>query len=116
MKNIIVDQQDQAQLMDELELIYFNEDGYRFTQPLADIAEAGLLFDPETGDDLELVKVRLISPTGETKRIFNLDEITLVYISEDGQLYYQNASDLPESGTLIDPETGDDLELLGAQY
>lgn len=116
MENIAANLKDQAQLMDELELIYFNEDGYRFTQPLADITESGLLFDPETGDDLELVKVRLISSTGRTERIFNLDEITLVYISEDGQLYYQNVSDLPDSGTLIDPETGDDLELLGAQH
>ena len=116
MENIAADLKAQAQLMDELELIYFNEDGYRFTQPLADIAEAGLLFDPETGDDLELAKVRLVSPTGRTERIFNLDEIILVYISENEQLYYQNVSDLPMAGTLIDPETGDDLELLGAQY
>ena len=116
MENITANLKAQAQLKDELELIYFNEDGYRFTQPLSDITEVGLLIDPETGEDLDLSKVRLISHTGNTERIFNLDEITLIYISEDGHLYYQNASDLPESGTLIDPETGEDLELLGAQY
>lgn len=35
-------------------LIYSDQSGQTFTQPLADITSAGTLIDPENGDDLEL--------------------------------------------------------------
>lgn len=37
----------------------------------------------------------------------------LVYKSGDGEHHYQHYSDLSACGTLIDPETGDDLEIVG---
>lgn len=38
----------------------------------------------------------------------------LVYREEStGKLHYQHWRDVPEVGTLIDPDTGDDLQLVG---
>ena len=37
----------------------------------------------------------------------------LVYVDEEGIAHYQPWQDLMESGTLIDPETGDDMTLEG---
>lgn len=42
-----------------------------------------------------------------------LTEIILMYTAPDGTVYEQPLRDLPDAGTLIDPETGDDLELSG---
>jgi hypothetical protein len=41
------------------------------------------------------------------------DEMYLVYQDEENNRHYQHWADLQESGTLIDPETGDDMELVG---
>jgi hypothetical protein len=46
-------------------------------------------------------------------KLKDLSKLVLVYKSEDGQTYEQFACDLPSAGTLIDPETGDDMELVG---
>ena len=46
-------------------------------------------------------------------RGYNTHGMELVYRDEYGTLYEQSWTDLQESGTLIDPETGDDLELIG---
>lgn len=43
----------------------------------------------------------------------DLSQIMLQYRAEDGTTYTQPLSDITEAGTLIDPETGDDLELVG---
>ena len=43
----------------------------------------------------------------------DIELLILVYQNEDGDLFEQNAADLVYSGTLIDPETGDDLDLVG---
>lgn len=37
----------------------------------------------------------------------------LVYLDKEGKKYYQHWDDLQESGTLINPETGEDLKLIG---
>lgn len=37
----------------------------------------------------------------------------LVYEDENGDLHYQPWEDLTESGTLIDPEDGEDMEMVG---
>lgn len=42
-----------------------------------------------------------------------IDTLILVYRGEDGTLHTQAAEDLVESGTLIDPDTGDDMDLIG---
>ena len=39
--------------------------------------------------------------------------MVLVYKSENGEFHTQEWQDLVESGTLIDPETGDDMEIVG---
>lgn len=45
-----------------------------------------------------------------------LDKITLIYTSESGETYEQPLSDIPNAGTLIDPDTGEDLELTGWRF
>lgn len=43
----------------------------------------------------------------------NLDSMRIVYTDEQKRLYEQPLSDLPDSGTLIDPDTGDDMPIVG---
>lgn len=43
----------------------------------------------------------------------NLDSMHIVYTDEQKRLYDQPLSDLPDVGTLIDPDTGDDMEIVG---
>lgn len=43
----------------------------------------------------------------ETSQMF------LVYKDGDGEYYYQSWEDVQECGGLIDPETGDDMKLIG---
>lgn len=45
----------------------------------------------------------------------NLNRVTLVYQDTDGTEYTQPLGDITDVGTLIDPLTGDDLELVGAR-
>lgn len=46
----------------------------------------------------------------------NTNEITLIYTDDSGERHEQPLSDVPEVGTLIDPENGDDLELVGWRF
>lgn len=41
--------------------------------------------------------------------------VILVYQDEEGNHHEQPVSDLTESGTLIDPETGDDMPIVGVK-
>lgn len=43
----------------------------------------------------------------------NLDSMLIVYTDDQKCLYEQPLSDLPDVGTLIDPDTGDDMEIVG---
>lgn len=43
----------------------------------------------------------------------DLDSMLIVYTDEQKRLYDQPLSDLPDVGTLIDPDTGDDMEIVG---
>lgn len=43
----------------------------------------------------------------------NLDSVHIVYADEKDHLDDQPLSDLPDAGTLIDPDTGDDMEIVG---
>lgn len=43
----------------------------------------------------------------------NTSSMWLVYADSEGGHHYQPWQDLEESGTLIDPETGDDMEMVG---
>lgn len=52
-------------------------------------------------------------PFYEPKLNKNLDSVHIVYTDDKGCLYDQPLSDLPDSGTLIDPDTGDDMPIVG---
>lgn len=43
----------------------------------------------------------------------DLDSMHIVYTDEQKRLYEQPLSDLPDSGTLVDPDTDDDMEIVG---
>lgn len=43
----------------------------------------------------------------------DLSSMHIVYTDEQKRLYEQPLSDLPDSGTLIDPDTGDDMPIVG---
>lgn len=43
----------------------------------------------------------------------DLDSLQIIYTDDKGCLYTQPLSDLPDSGTLVDPDTGDDMEIVG---
>ena len=47
-------------------------------------------------------------------RFQNLDpsEVFVVYVDIEGEEYVQPISDIASTGTLIDPETGDDMEII----
>lgn len=46
----------------------------------------------------------------------NLDSMHIVHTDEQKRLYEQPLSDLPDVGTLIDPDTGDDMEIVGYEF
>jgi len=47
----------------------------------------------------------------------NISEVILIYRNKDNsETFEQPLTDITTSGTLIDPETGDDLELVGWRY
>lgn len=45
-----------------------------------------------------------------------LAQIILMYTAPDGTVYEQPLTDITTAGTLIDPETGDDMELTGWRF
>ena len=40
-------------------------------------------------------------------------DMWLVYIDVEGQMHFQHWSSLSEIGTLIDPENGEDMDVIG---
>ena len=52
-------------------------------------------------------------PFYEPKLSKNLDSVHIVYTDDKGCLYDQPLSDLPDAGMLIDPGSGDDMEIVG---
>ena len=44
---------------------------------------------------------------------YRTDRMWLVYVDENGRLHYQQWEDLVDCGTLIDPETQQDMEIVG---
>lgn len=45
--------------------------------------------------------------------MYNTNSMFLIYKDSEGRQFSQHWEDLSEMGTLIDPETGEDLELIG---
>ena len=43
--------------------------------------------------------------------IFEPEQVELIYIYSNGQEHSQFVSELIESGTLVDPDTGDDMDV-----
>lgn len=94
---------------DKVELIYVAEDGEEFLQPVSDLVYAGSLIDPDTGDDMEVQDVLLHD--GDEELFAQPAEVQLVYVDEQGEKHTQPASDIVYVGTLIDPDTGDDMAI-----
>ena len=82
----------------------------------------------ETKEDLARLIETTLAPAWKqqvdaTLKLFNLptktplnkdlDSMHIVYTDEQKRLYEQPLSDLPDVGTLIDPDTGDDMEIVG---
>lgn len=49
----------------------------------------------------------------DINNMVSIDKLVLVYESEGGELYRQPGADVVSVGTLIDPDTGDDMPLVG---
>ena len=90
-------------------LAYKDANGDTHYQPTSDITHVGTLIDPETGDDMEMVGWSE-SDGGNIRT----DDMELVYTDSAGNKHTQPWQDISESGTLIDPETGDDMTLDGS--
>ena len=94
----------------DAELVYINDNGETFPQLASDIVYSGTLIDPETGDDLDVDHVIIEEDNGKLIEA-SINDVFIVYVSESGEEYDQPVSDIVCSGTLIDPETGDDLNV-----
>lgn len=44
--------------------------------------------------------------------IFEPEQVELIYIDSSGQEHSQFVSGLIEAGTLVDPDTGDDMDIV----
>lgn len=81
-------------------------------EDLARLIETTLAPAWEKQVDSTLALYGLLSPYAP-KIHKNLDSMHIVYTDEQKRLYDQPLSDLPDVGTLIDPDTGDDMEIVG---
>ena len=45
----------------------------------------------------------------------DIEDIVLIYVDSEGHTHEQVLADIFEVGTLIDPETGDDMLAVGAE-
>lgn len=81
-------------------------------EDLARLIETTLAPAWEKQVDSALALYGLLSPYAP-KLNQNLDSMHIVYTDEQKRLYEQPLSDLPDVGTLIDPDTGDDMEIVG---
>lgn len=44
---------------EKVSLVYLAEDGTEYTQPVTDVVEVGSLVDPDTGEDMEIIRVEV---------------------------------------------------------
>lgn len=81
-------------------------------EDLARLIETTLAPAWEKQVDSTLALYGLLSPYAP-KIHKDLDSMLIVYTDDQKCLYEQPLSDLPDVGTLIDPDTGDDMEIVG---
>lgn len=81
-------------------------------EDLARLIETTLAPAWEKQVDSTLALYGLLSPYAPKIRK-DLDSMHIVYTDEKGCLYDQPLSDLPDVGTLIDPDSGDDMAIVG---
>lgn len=86
--------------------------GIETKEDLARLIETTLAPAWEKQVDSTLALYGLLSPYAP-KIHKDLDSMYIVYTDEQKRLYEQPLSDLPDSGTLIDPDTGDDMPIVG---
>lgn len=87
-------------------------EGIETKEDLARLIETTLAPAWEKQVDSALALYGLLSPYAP-KIHKNLDSMHIVYTDEQKRLYEQPLSDLSDVGTLIDPDTGDDMEIIG---
>jgi hypothetical protein len=91
-------------------LVYRDGEGRSHHQSWAWLEDQGTLIDPDTGDDMPIVGWSVSEDTSE--EVFT-SEMHLVYSDDHGGLHYQSWSDPEYQGTLIDPDTGNDMPIIG---
>jgi len=55
---------------------------------------------------------RLLICYAKVMAIFEPEQVELIYVGANGQEYSQFVSGLIEAGTLVDPDTGDDMDIV----
>lgn len=86
-------------------------EGIKTREDLARLIETKLAPAWEKQVDSTLALYDLSPYTHKIRK--DLDSMHIVYTDSEKRLYEQPLSDLPDSGTLIDPDTGDDMEIIG---
>lgn len=86
--------------------------GIETKEDLAHLIETTLAPAWEKQVDSTLALYGLLSPYA-SKIHKDLDSMHIVYTDEQKRLYEQPLSDLPDSGTLVDPDTDDDMTIVG---
>ena len=86
-------------------------EGIKTREDLARLIETKLAPAWEKQVDSTLALYDLSPYTPKIRK--DLDSMFIVYTDSEKRLYEQPLSDLPDSGTLIDPDTGDDMEIIG---
>lgn len=87
-------------------------EGIETKENLAHLIETTLAPAWEKQVESTLALYGLLSPYAP-KLNKNLDSMLIVYTDDQKCLYEQPLRDLPDVGTLIDPDTGDDMEIVG---
>lgn len=86
-------------------------EGIKTREDLARLIETKLAPAWEKQVDSTLALYDLSPYTPKIRK--DLDSMFIVYTDSEKRLYEQPLRDLPDSGTLIDPDTGDDMEIIG---
>lgn len=88
-------------------LIYTDNDNKQYFQPVNDIAEAGTMMNPDTGEELFLQHVHIAGNTIPQ----NPSYVAIVYIDENGNKHEQSVHDAVVVGELLSPHTGDTMPI-----